>query len=175
MIARAKAAQTDATASGLVLDIEIAPAARVAASMREVITSAIRSAAELAGPVQGTVTVLIDGDDSLRALNKQWRGIDKPTNVLSFPSPENQPGPVRYLGDIAISLDTAAREAEADGKPLAHHIAHLSVHGFLHLLGYDHESDADAEAMEALERIILARVDVPDPYYLRDSVRDADA
>jgi probable rRNA maturation factor len=89
--------------------------------------------------------------------------------VLSFPSPDNQAGPVRYIGDIAISHETAAREAAAEGKPLAHHIAHLSVHGFLHLLGYDHESDADAEAMEALERTILARVDVPDPYFVRDA------
>ena len=156
--------QVDAEADGLVLEIAIKPSAALDANMQEVIAAAIRSADDSAGPVCGVVTVLVDDDERVRSLNRLWRGIDKPTDVLSFPYPEKQPGPVRYIGDIAISHETAAREAALEGKPLAHHIAHLSVHGFLHLLGYDHESDADAEAMEQLERTILARIDVPDPY-----------
>jgi probable rRNA maturation factor len=74
----------------------------------------------------------------------------------------------RQWGDIAISYETAAREAADEGKPFADHLSHLAVHGFLHLLGYDHESDHDAEKMEAAERTILARVDVPDPYAARE-------
>ena len=85
--------------------------------------------------------------------------------MLSFPSPDTQPGPgSAAIGDIAISYETAAREAAAEDKSLAAHVAHLSVHGFLHLLGYDHESDDDAEEMEGLERVILARIGISDPY-----------
>jgi probable rRNA maturation factor len=75
----------------------------------------------------------------------------------------------KYIGDIAISYETAVAEATAEGKPFAHHVKHLAVHGFLHVLGYDHESDEDADAMERLERTILARLGVPDPYLARDA------
>ena len=111
------------------------------------------------------LAVLLTDDAAVRALNHAWRGLDKPTNVLSFPAVEpyaNDAEP--SFGDIAIAFETTAREAEAEGKPFKHHLAHLTVHGFLHLLGYDHESDRQAEAMEDLERAILARLDVPDPY-----------
>jgi probable rRNA maturation factor len=85
--------------------------------------------------------------------------------VLSFPAAASSrgEGPV-HLGDIVIAYETTAHEAEAEGKPFAHHLAHLGVHGFLHLLGYDHESEPDADTMERLERAILARLGVPDPY-----------
>ncbi len=113
--------------------------------------------------------MVVDDDARIRELNRLWRGFDKPTNVLSFPSPDTQPGPARTLGDIAISYETAAREAAAEDKSFGDHIAHLSVHGFLHLLGYDHESDDDAEEMEGLERAILARIGISDPYVVRET------
>jgi probable rRNA maturation factor len=100
----------------------------------------------------------------VRRLNAQWRGIDKPTNVLSFPPAPGGAGDVKSLGDIAIAYETTASEARAEDKPFADHLAHLCVHGFLHLMGYDHELEAHAETMESLERVILARLGVPDPY-----------
>jgi probable rRNA maturation factor len=157
-------------ADGLALEIDVVPgAASLDARLAIVIASAIAAANQVAGPAQGAVTVVVDDDERIRELNKVWRGFDKPTNVLSFPSPDTQPGPARTLGDIAISYETAAREAAAEGKSLADHVAHLSVHGFLHLMGYDHESDDDAEDMEQLERIILARVGVSDPYVAHEA------
>jgi probable rRNA maturation factor len=84
-------------------------------------------------------------------------------------------GEGRFLGDIAIAFETARSEAERETKPFPHHLAHLAVHGFLHLLGYDHERDEDAEAMERLERDILARLDVPDPYAPREADNDRHA
>ena len=110
------------------------------------------------------VAVLLTDDASIRRLNARWRHVDKPTNVLSFPSVSGPQGPVTALGDIAIAHETVAREAAAEGKPFTNHLAHLSVHGFLHLLGHDHDTDAAAKRMEALERAILARLGVPDPY-----------
>ena len=111
------------------------------------------------------LAVLLTDDAAIRRLNAQWRNIDKPTNVLSFPPAQSAvPDAVQSLGDIAIAYETAAREARTDDKPFDHHLAHLAVHGFLHLVGYDHESDAEAETMEQLERVILARLGVPDPY-----------
>jgi probable rRNA maturation factor len=111
----------------------------------------------------------VDNDDRIRSLNRLWRRIDKPTNVLSFPAPDSPAGPTSYVGDIAISYETAAREAAAEGKSFSDHVAHLSVHGFLHLMGYDHESDADAAEMEGLEREILAHIGIPDPYIANDA------
>jgi probable rRNA maturation factor len=153
---------------GLALEIVVEPTDGIPADIEATIASAILAANAVAGPVDGMVSVLVDGDQRIRELNRLWRGFDKPTNVLSFPAPDDQPGPERSIGDIAISFETTAREAGAEGKPFAHHVAHLSVHGFLHLLGYDHESDDDAEAMEQLERVILARLDIPDPYLSGD-------
>ena len=109
-----------------------------------------------------TLAVLLTDDAAVRRLNAQWRGIDKPTNVLSFPAAKT-PG-TAILGDIAIAHETTAREAETEDKPFAHHLSHLAAHGFLHLMGYDHEKDGDAETMEQLERVILARLGMPDPY-----------
>jgi probable rRNA maturation factor len=117
-------------------------------------------------------SVLFTSDEDVHALNAEWRGKDKPTNVLSFPmldradlldlAPE---GPPEMLGDIALAHQTCAREAEEKGIPIADHAAHLIVHGLLHLAGYDHEiSDEDAEAMEALETKALAVLGLADPY-----------
>ncbi len=110
------------------------------------------------------LAVLLTDDAAIRRLNGSFRGIDKPTNVLSFPAAPNDPSGA--LGDIAIAFETTAREAEAEGKPLANHLSHLAVHGFLHLIGYDHGEDAQAEEMESLERKILRALGVPDPYAL---------
>ena len=112
------------------------------------------------------VAVMLTDDAGIRALNHDWRGIDKPTNVLSFPAvalPDGGSQP-RALGDIAIAYETTRREATTENKPFGHHLSHLAVHGFLHLIGYDHETDVDAETMETLERQILARLGIPDPY-----------
>ena len=112
-------------------------------------------------------------DDAIRRLNRQWRGRDAATNVLSFPA--TNPGEAatpRLLGDIVIAFETTRDEAAAAGKPFLHHLCHLAVHGFLHLLGYDHESDDEAETMERLEREILTRLDMPDPYAARDVEAD---
>jgi probable rRNA maturation factor len=115
------------------------------------------------------VAVLLTDDRSIRALNRQWRGYDQATNVLSFPTPSScrSHGAPIPLGDIVIAYETTAREASAEGKPILHHLSHLAVHGFLHLLGYDHESHDEAETMEGLERTVLARLGIPDPYAAR--------
>jgi len=110
--------------------------------------------------------VLTD-DQSIRALNRQWRGRDEATNVLSFPPPQlgrRGNGVLVHVGDIGLAYETAAREAAVAAKSFLPHLSHLAVHGFLHLVGYDHESYDEAETMESLERRILARLGVPDPY-----------
>ena len=110
--------------------------------------------------------VVFSDDAHIRTLNAGWRAKDKPTNVLSFPAFPVKPGEKLppMLGDIVLAAETVAREAELEGKPLDHHITHLVVHGVLHLLGHDHEDEAEAERMEALERAALARLAIPDPY-----------
>ncbi len=111
------------------------------------------------------------GDDALlQRLNRDYRGRDKPTNVLSFPyvaSPGTPAQGGRFLGDVAIARETLLAEAVAEGKPAAHHLSHLIVHGVLHLLGYDHEHAAEARRMETLERKVLAGLGIPDPYRVR--------
>ena len=113
------------------------------------------------GRSEGSITVLLTDDESVRELNRQFRGKDSATNVLSFPAP---PNPEDHLGDVALAYGICAREAAEQGKPIAHHLTHLTVHGVLHLLGYDHIGDDEAEAMEGLERVVLAGLGVPDPY-----------
>jgi probable rRNA maturation factor len=129
-----------------------------AAVVRRAIVDAAETTGATAGP--GELAILLCDDGAMRELNSRWRGKPEPTNVLSFPA---APG-AGALGDIAIAYETTAREAEAAGKPFADHLAHLAVHGFLHLLGYDHQSEGDAGAMERLETLILARLGIADPY-----------
>ena len=132
----------------------------------------VRRAIGAAAPARARnaeLSVVLTSDRAIRTLNRRWRGRDRPTNVLSFPAPaqvlgKHSRGAPRHLGDIVLAFETVAREARAAKKPLDHHIAHLALHGFLHLLGYDHESHGQAEAMEQRERRILARLGVPDPY-----------
>ena len=119
-----------------------------------------------------TASVLFTSDADVHALNKEWRGKDKPTNVLSFPMLEREElldlaveGPPEMLGDLALAHETCAREAAEKGIALEDHAAHLIVHGLLHLAGHDHvDSDAQAEAMEALEIAALAKLGIADPY-----------
>lgn len=108
----------------------------------------------------------LSDDTRVRELNRTFRGHDKPTNVLSFPAPDEMAatGAVRQLGDIVLAAETVLREAGELGVPPRHHLQHLVVHGLLHLLGLDHETDAEAEEMEAMEIAILAMLGIPDPY-----------
>jgi probable rRNA maturation factor len=110
--------------------------------------------------------IVFTDDAHVRKLNAGWRGKDKPTNVLSFPAfpPSGSGALPPMLGDVVLAAETVAREAALEGKPLENHITHLVIHGLLHLLGHDHETDAEAEAMEAVERAALARLAIPDPY-----------
>ena len=119
------------------------------------------------------VSVLLTDDPTQQALNKEWRGRDEPTNVLSFPATRTREGETPQpefagvpleLGDIALGFEICAAEAGAAGKTLAHHAQHLVVHGVLHLIGYDHQDEAEAERMERLETRILGGLGVPDPY-----------
>lgn len=114
---------------------------------------------------EAELTIRIVDEEESRILNRDYRGKDKPTNVLSFPF-EAPPGLDAWplLGDLVICAPVVAREAAEQGKALAAHYAHLTVHGTLHLLGWDHEDDKEAEAMEQLEREILASLGLPDPY-----------
>ncbi|MFC5385087.1 rRNA maturation RNase YbeY [Aquamicrobium segne] len=111
------------------------------------------------------LSVVFCDDTHIRELNAGWRGKDKPTNVLSFPAFEGQAGvQPPMLGDIVLAFETIACEAEQENKPFQNHLSHLLVHGFLHLLGYDHETDEEAKEMEDVERKVLARLAIPDPY-----------
>ncbi len=113
------------------------------------------------------VSIVLGDDLEIQGLNKQFRGFDKPTNVLSFPADEDDfvpEGELQPLGDIILAYETIQREALEQDKLFDHHLTHLIVHGFLHLLGYDHEEDVEAEEMEALEIQILASLGIKDPY-----------
>jgi probable rRNA maturation factor len=118
------------------------------------------------------VSLLMTSDDEVQVLNAEWRGKDKPTNVLSFPMLEREDlldldgdGPPEMLGDLALAYETCAREAEEKGISLEDHAAHLMIHGLLHLAGLDHEiSDEDAREMEILEIKALALIGIADPY-----------
>ncbi|NQV47163.1 MAG: rRNA maturation RNase YbeY [Rhodospirillaceae bacterium] len=116
----------------------------------------------------GEISIVLSNDDQVRTLNRDYRGKDKPTNVLSFasldagaPTPANAPV---LLGDVIVALETARDEADSEGKTLSHHLSHLIVHGVLHLLGYDHQEDKAAHEMEELETAILESLGVGDPY-----------
>ncbi|HEX2216767.1 MAG TPA: rRNA maturation RNase YbeY [Xanthobacteraceae bacterium] len=145
--------------------------AEAEATVRE----AIAAAADLcdALPVECELTVVLTDDAAIQALNRQWRSADRPTNVLSFPAPElpTAGDALRFLGDIVIAYEYLGREAVLEGRPPLAHLAHLTVHGFLHLLGYDHATDDEAELMERLEARILAALGLPDPYAERGHLR----
>jgi probable rRNA maturation factor len=118
------------------------------------------------GRARGAVASIVLGDDALlRSLNRTYRGKDAATNVLSFPyQPPPGSEPASELGDVVLAAETLLREAGEQGTPPVHHLQHLVVHGLLHLLGFDHENDTDAEVMERLEADILATLGIADPY-----------
>ena len=134
------------------------------ASIADVEAVATRAAKAALGVATGAVTVLLSDDETVRELNARFRGKDKATNVLSFPAAAMPGAEAQPLGDIVLGYGVCAEEARTQGKGLADHLSHLTVHGVLHLLGRDHEDDAEAEAMEAEEREILAGLGVADPY-----------
>ena len=137
-------------------------ARNVATTVRRAV---LRAAAATRSTRGSELAIVLTDDSAMRLLNRNWRGIDASTNVLSFPTGTGSDK--THLGDIVLAYETIAREARAEHKPLAHHVAHLAVHGFLHLVGYDHERDKDALAMEQAEREILRRLAIPDPYQAR--------
>ena len=111
------------------------------------------------------VSLLFCDDARIQELNRDWRSLDKPTNVLSFPvAPVERLASAPLLGDIAIAFETVTKEASVEDKTFSDHTSHMIVHGFLHLLGYDHENEQEAEEMEDLERRALARLGIADPY-----------
>ena len=138
---------------------------------KNIVKSAVEAAAKAVSTRPFELAIVLSDDSAIRSLNRQWRGKNAPTNVLSFPAVTAGKGRSAppYVGDVVIAYQTTAREAAAEGKPFNHHLAHLAIHGFLHLLGYDHENDRDADAMERLERRILKRIGVADPYAIRDA------
>ena len=143
--------------SGITLLVED-PKWRTHRGLAARLTSAAE-AARKAARLKGGFTILLAGDRNLRTLNHNFRGKDKPTNVLAFPAAD-----ASYLGDIALAHGVVKREAREQGKNFAHHAAHLALHGTLHLLGYDHESAGEARAMETLETALLERLEIADPY-----------
>lgn len=110
--------------------------------------------------------LVLTTNPAIRDMNRTYRGFDKPTNVLSFENddPFAEPGEPPYLGDIAMAVDVIVQEAEDQQKPLPHHFTHMAIHGLLHLMGFDHMTDADAVVMENLEIRILSKLDIPNPY-----------
>lgn len=149
--------------SGVALDVAVEAGDWPDAGALEVLAGKAAGAALAAAgeqvPEGAELSLLFTDDAAIAVLNGRWRGKPAPTNVLSFPQGS---GPL--LGDVVLAAETVRREAALAGKPLEHHISHLIVHGILHLLGHDHEDDDEAERMEALERIALARLGIPDPY-----------
>jgi probable rRNA maturation factor len=157
------------TNPGIAIDVEAGdwppePALRnVAVRAVGAAVEALRGQALSPPTLRGTgapeVSILFTDDAAMRKLNEKWRGKDSPTNVLSFPQAQGQ-----LLGDIVLSAETVRREAALADKPLEDHMAHLIIHAYLHLLGFDHEAEADAGKMEQLERVALKKLGLDDPY-----------
>lgn len=145
-------------------------AARVETAARAAWDAGAPDAFDPAPPERAALTVVLADDATVQRLNRDYRGKDKPTNVLSFATlddetaPPPPPGEPLFLGDVLMAWETVSAEARAQGAPLDHHLFHLTVHGVLHLLGYDHEAESEAVEMERLETSVLAAHGIPDPY-----------
>ena len=137
-------------------------------SLRRLVDSVLQATLQELGfdNIDSELSLVFTNDADIREINAKWRHIDKPTNVLSFPAFALQPGqePGEILGDIVIARETVEREAAEEDKSFDDHLSHLVVHGLLHLMGYDHQNDDEAEQMETLERKILASLGISDPY-----------
>jgi probable rRNA maturation factor len=151
------------------IDIQVASPLWAARPLAEQTVRDAIAAARAARDADGEVSVLLADDAAIRALNRDWRATDKPTNVLSFPAAKETGG--KLLGDIALAYETLARECADEQRDFLHHLAHLTVHGFLHLIGYDHQTDQQAGEMEGLESRIMRSMNMPDPYLARDLER----
>jgi probable rRNA maturation factor len=161
--ARANKARTGRTRASVKIDIRVeSDLWKRKPDIKTVARRAIVKAATMVALPKCELSVLLTDDPTIRTINADWRGVNAPTNVLSFPAPGGGDRP--FIGDIVLAYETIAAEARAERKPFAHHFAHLAVHGFLHLLGYDHIRKKDAEIMEDAERGILRQLRIPDPY-----------
>jgi probable rRNA maturation factor len=138
------------------------------ADLKELATQAISSAyaeSQCDLEIDFVVSLLFCSDSRIQDLNREWRSQDKATNVLSFPAPQDLViDDCLVLGDLALSYETVLRESEIEEKKIVDHLSHLIIHGFLHLLGFDHETESDAEEMEWIERRSLAKIGIMDPY-----------
>lgn len=147
------------------------------AALRAIVGEALRAGTAIAPrrPLDGAeLSLLLTDDRRIRIVNRDWRGFDKATNVLSFPAaPPERIAKSPLLGDIVVAYETVAREAEAEGKSVPDHFRHLVIHGLLHLLGEDHETEAEARRMEALEVEALAHLGIADPYANAELVTEA--
>lgn len=132
-----------------------------AAELESLCSEAIKAVPSATGPIAGELCVLFADDAALQELNATFRNKNRPTNVLSFPVADRSGN---RLGDIALGRETVFREAEEKAIPVNHHISHLVIHGALHLLGYDHQTETEAEEMEDLERTALKQLGIADPY-----------
>lgn len=145
---------------------------RLVAAAAELAFQQARRSVSLPAAAGATLGITLTDDAEQQQLNRIWRGKDAPTNVLAFPAVDADqpppPGAPLLLGDVVLAFETVAREAAEQNKPINNHLRHLVVHGVLHLLGFDHQTDADAAAMETQEIEILDRLGVPDPY--RDTI-----
>lgn len=164
---------SDRRAPALEIDIQTASPLWAAQPRAADIVRAALIAAASARHVEGEVSVLLTDDAAIRVLNRDWRQIDKPTNVLSFAAAKDarKDASRTFVGDIVVAYETLARECADEDRDFLHHLAHLSVHGFLHLIGYDHQTDAQADEMEGLESRIMQSMNMPDPYLARDLER----
>jgi len=158
-----------AVASGHAIEIllpEDQTASAQSGALADYLSAAAEAALNAAGADDSAITIVLASDEDSRRLNREFRGSDKPTNVLSFAASDQatQPGDPPYLGDLILAQDTIAREASEQEKTFLQHTSHLVVHGVLHLLGYTHDTNHDAACMEALEIAALARLGLPDPY-----------
>jgi probable rRNA maturation factor len=161
--ARANKPRTGRTRASVKIDIRVeSDLWKRKPDIKTVARRAIVKAATMVALPKCELSVLLTDDPTIRTINADWRGVNAPTNVLSFPAPGGGDRP--FIGDIVLAYETIAAEARAERKPFAHHFAHLAVHGFLHLLGYDHIRKKDAEIMEEAERGILRQLRIPDPY-----------
>ena len=166
----------------LEIDLDGWPEGTDWAELAERVAEAAQAVEPVLANARLSASLLFTSDEEVHALNRQWRGKDKPTNVLSFPMLGREElaaigadGPPEMLGDLALAYGTCAREAADKGIALEHHAAHLIVHGLLHLAGHDHvDSDAQAEEMEALEIAALAKLGVADPYGDREATASSD-
>jgi probable rRNA maturation factor len=151
----------------IVVDVEVVDPAWLAAGdvdslAQDVVAATLTEVGRRVHP-DAEISIRLCNDDEIRALNLAWRDKDKATNVLSFPAPAGSPGPL--LGDIVVAFEYVSEEARESGRSLRDHLTHMLVHGLLHLLGFDHDSEPDAEEMENFERRILAQLGIADPYF----------